>query len=214
MAGRFLAEEAPGLLLQAMLMALFPPEVHIHDENYAALSAQKIDPALQRALAEQAATLNKLAADDAAQSIWATVTVESDFSVAATSHGDLEISLQDLRFISMKITREYLLVEGKKFDVGKGRNASKTVTYSVPIFGPATHGSEEAIRNFRKVRESLTDSSYRVRMSAMLSMYRIVNVNPFLANQLIRDLRGMSNDDNSMIRELAAHLLSRLKPEQ
>jgi hypothetical protein len=213
-AGRFLAEEAPGLILQAALMALFPPEVHIHDENYPALSSQKIDPALQRALMEQADILNKLAADNAAQSIWATVTVDLDFSLNATSSGSAEVFLQDLRFIGMKITREYLLVEGKKFDTPKGGNVSKTVTYSVPIFGPATHGSEEAIRYFRKVRESLTNLADKVRVSAMLSMYKMVNANPFLTNQLIRDLQGMSNDDSSMVRDVAAHLLSHLKPER
>jgi hypothetical protein len=213
-AGRLLAKEAPALLLQAMLMALFPPEVHIHNENYAALSAQKIDPALQTALKEQAATLNKLAADDPAQSIWATVTVESAFSVDATSGGDAEVYLQDLRFIGMKITREYLLVEGKKFDVGKPGKASKTVTYSVPIFGAATHGSEEVIRDFRKVREGLTDSSYKRRLSAMLNMYKMAKANPFLTNQLIRDLQGMSNDDETTVQDLAAHMLSLLKPER
>ena len=140
-AGRFLAKAAPGLLLQAMLMAIFPPKVHIHNDNYDALSGQKIDPALQHALVEQAATFNKLAAaDDPAQSIWATVTVESEYRVA-TSGGDLHIHLQDLRFIDMKVTNEYLLVEGSKFQVGAGAKASKKVTYSIPIFGPATSAS-------------------------------------------------------------------------
>ena len=212
--GRFLAEEAPGLLFQAILMAIFPPEVHIHNENYGALSRQKIDPALQRALAEQAATFNKLAADDPAQSIWATVTVESEYRVEATSGGDAEIYLQDLRFIEMKLTHEYLLVEGPKFQVGAGAKASKKVTYSVPIFGPATRASEEAIRNFRNVREGLTNSAHKVRLSAMLNMYRIAEADSFLKNQLVRDLQPMLNDDESIVREVAARLLSRLKAER
>jgi hypothetical protein len=212
-AGRLLAEEAPGLLLQVVLMMLFPPEVHIHDENYGALSSQKIEPALQTALTEQAATFNKLAADDAAQSIWATVTVESDFLADATPQG-LEVYLQDLRFIGMKITREYLLVESKKFDRIQGRNVSRTATYSVPISGPATHGSESAIRNYRAVREELTDSSYKARIEAMAVMSKIADANPFLTNQLMCDLQGMSNDDDSTVRYVAARLLSRLKPER
>src|SRR5262249_4683977 len=75
-AGRFLAEEAPGLLLQLELMLLFPPEVHIHKENYDDLRKQKIDPALQQALTQQEAAFNKLANADPAQSILATVTVQ------------------------------------------------------------------------------------------------------------------------------------------
>jgi hypothetical protein len=46
----------------------------------------------------------------------------------------------------------------------------------------------------------------------MLNMYKMVNANPFLTNQLVRDLLGMSNDDNSRVRDVAALLLSRLKP--
>ena len=140
---------------------------------------------------------NKLAADDATKSIWATVTVESDFSVSATSGGDLHVYLQDLRFMGMKLSREYFLVEGKKFDVGKGKNVSKTVTYSVPIFGPATHGSEEPIRQYRKVREGLTHTAYKVRMKTILVLNKIAEANPFLKSQLIRDLQGMTNDDDS-----------------
>ncbi len=211
-AGRFLAREAPGLLLQLGLMLLFPPEVHIHKENYDDLRKKKIDPALQQALTQQEAAFNKLANEDPAESIWATVTVQLDFWIDATSGGDLVVTLQDLRFIGMKLTNEYLLIEGKKFDLGKGRNVSKTVTYSVPIYGPATHGSESPIRNYRKVRESLTDDSSKVRMSAILAMYKIADANPFLKYQLIRDLQEMSNDDNDGIRRLVALLLKRLKP--
>ena len=207
-AGRFLAEAAPGLLLQAILMAMFPPEVHIHNENYDALSRQKIDPALQRGLTEQAATFNKLAAADLAQSIWATVTVESEYRVQATSGGDLEIHLQDLRFIEMKVTHEYLLVEGPKFQVGAGAKATKRVTYSIPIFGPATRASSTAIGNFRTVRKGLTSSAYKVRLSAMLAMYRIATVESFLKNQLERDLQPMLNDDESIVRKVAERLLS------
>jgi hypothetical protein len=213
-AGRLLAREAPGLLLQAILMYLFPPEVHIYNEAYGELSSKKIDPALQHALKEQEAVFNKLAADDPAKTIWAIVTVESDYWVDATSGGDLEIALQDLKFVGMTLSHEYLLVEGKKFDVGKGRNVSKTVTYSVPIFGPATHGSEEPIRKYRKVRESLTHTAYKVRLSAMIAMYNIADANPFLKNQLIRDLHTVSNDDDDTVRKLAAYMLRRLKPEQ
>jgi len=211
-AGRILAEEAPGLLLQLGLMLLFPPEVHIHRENYDDLRKKTIDPALQQALTQQEAAFNKLADDAPAQSIWAIVTVQSNFWVDPTSGGDLEVTLQDLQFIRMNLSREYLLVEGKKFDLEQGRNVSRTVTYSVPIYGPATHGSEEPIRNYRKVRESLTDEAYKVRMSAIIAMYKIADANPFLKNQLIRDLQGMSNDDNDLVRDLAARLLSRLNP--
>ena len=210
-AGRFLAKEAPALLLQLGLMLLFPPKVQIRKENYDDLRKKKIDPALQQALTQQEAAFNKLAGDDPAQSIWATLTVQLDFWVDATSGTDLEVTLQDLQFIRMKLSHEYLLLEGKKFDLGKGGKASQTVTYSVPIYGSATQGSEEPIRRYRKVRESLTDESDKVRMSAIIAMYRIADANPFLKNQLIRDLQGLSNDDDDPVRRVAAHFLSRLK---
>lgn len=212
-AGRFLAEAAPGLLVQVLLMMIFPPKVHIHTENYDALSRQKIDPALQRALAEQASKFNKLAANDPAQSIWATVTVESEYKLSATSGGDLDVVLHDLRFIDMRLTQEYLLVEGPRFQVGKGATASQKVTYSVPIFGPATHGSEDAIRSFRAVRKGLTSSSYKVRLSAILNMYKITKSDTFLNNQLVRDIQPMLNDDDSTVREVAALVLKRINEE-
>jgi hypothetical protein len=210
-AGRMLAEEAPGLLLQAMLMFLFPPQVRIHNDKYDELRSKKVDPALQPALKQQEDLFNKLAAEDPKQSIWATITVESAYWLEPTSGGDVDITLLDLRFVGMKLSREYFLVEGKKFDVGKGQNLSKTVVYSVPIFGPATHGSEDPVRRYRKVRESLTDQAYRVRLSAIGVMYKIADANPFLKNQLIRDLQGMVNDENDLVQKLAARLLSRLK---
>ena len=213
-AGRFLAREAPGLLLQAILMSLFPPEVHIHNEAYGELSSKKIDPALQRALKEQEAVFNKLAADDPAKTVWAIVAVQSDYRVDATPGGDLNVTLQDLKFVGMRLSREYFLVEGKRFDLGKAGSASKTVTYSVPISGPATHGSEEPIRKYRKVREGLTHSAHKVRLSAMLSIYKIADANPFLKNQLIRDLHAVSTDDDDSVRKLATYMLKRLKPEQ
>ncbi|WP_404392730.1 DUF4157 domain-containing protein [Humibacillus xanthopallidus] len=213
-AGRFLAREAPGLLLQALLMSLFPPEVHIHNEAYGELSSKKIDPALQHALKEQEAVFNRLAADDPAKTVWAIVTVQSDYWVNATPGGDLNVTLQDLKFVGMRLSREYFLVEGKRFDVGKPGNASKTVIYSVPISGPATHGSEEPIRKYRKVREGLTHSAHKVRLSAMLAMYKIADANPFLKNQLIRDLHAVSNDNDDSVRRLATYMLNRLKPNQ
>jgi hypothetical protein len=105
-------------------------------------------------------------------------------------------------------------MEGPKFQVGAGAKASKQVTYSIPIFGPATRASEAPIRNFRKVREGLADSAYKVRLSAMLAMYNIAEADSFLKNQLVRDLQPMLNDDESTVREVAARLLSRLKAER
>jgi hypothetical protein len=211
-AGRMLAREAPGLLLQMMLMMMFPPEVHIHNDKYDALESQKIAPALQTALTAQADAFDRMAADDPAQSIWATVTVKSLYTVGATGGGDLEVTLQDLEFIGMKLTREYLLIEGQKFDVGKGATASKTITYSVPIFGPGTHASKETIQQFRKLREGLTNSSDRIRMASILSMYKLAKAEPILINQLIRDLEHMRNDDDSKVRLAVKTLLSKLKP--
>jgi hypothetical protein len=167
---------------------------------------------LQDALLKQAATFNKLVADDPAQSVWATVTVESDYGVSATSGGDLEVYLQDLRFLDMKLTHEYLLVEGPKFQLGRGTKVSKKVTYSIAVYGPAI-GASDAIRKFRKVREDLTNSSSRVRLMTMISMYRLAQADSFLKKQLIRDLQAMLNDDEAPVRKTAAALLDRLKAD-
>lgn len=209
-AGRFLASAAPGLILQALLMVMFPPRVHVHNERYDTLREQRIDPALQRALTEQAATFHALAAGGAGRSIWATVTVESEYRVEATSRGDLHLHLQDLRFVGMTVTQEFVLVEGPRFQVGTGATASKTVTCSVPISGPATHGSATAIATFRTVRKGLTSSAYKVRLSAMLALSRLAEADAFLKDQLARDLRPMLADDESTVRKVAARLLERL----
>lgn len=209
-AGRFLARAAPGLLLQALLMAVFPPRVHVHNDGYDTLSSQKIAPALQRALTQQAAAVDALAAGGPGRSVWATVTVESEYRVQATSGGDLHLSLHDLRFVDMTVTDEYVLVEGPKFQVGAGASASKRVTFSVPLLGPATRADQTAIQSFRTVRAGLTSSAYKVRLSAMLAMARLADAEPSLRNQLVRDLRPLLADDESVVRKVAARLLDRL----
>jgi hypothetical protein len=211
-AARFLAARLPGLALQLGLMLLFPPKVHIRKDNFDDLRKANVDPAVQQALTQQEATFNKLAADNPAQTIWAHVTVRLDFRAAAAG-SDLVLTLHDLQFIRMTLSQEFLLVERKKFDVEAGRGPSKTITYSVPIHGPATQGSEEAIRNYRKLRESSTSDSGKVRMSAAIAMARIAEADPFLKDQLRRDLEALSADDDELVRRFSARWLAHLKAQ-
>jgi hypothetical protein len=48
----------------------------------------------------------------------------------------------------------------------------------------------------------------------MIAMYKIAEADSFLKNQLIRDLRPMTNDDEEAVRKLAKYMLGRLKAEQ
>ena len=210
-AGRFLAREAPGLLLQAILMYFFPPSVHVHNDKYGVLSREKVDPALQDALAKQAPTFNKLVADDPSQSVFAKVTVGLDYGVNASSRGDLHVSLEDIRFLEMKITNEFVLVEGQVFQVDPkvSKKASKQVTYSVPLFGEATSGSD-SIRKYREARQSLTNSSDKVRLAAMIVLFKLAKAESFLKHQLVRDLAGMLNDGNETVRKAAKVFLNHL----
>jgi hypothetical protein len=135
--GRFLAEEAPGLILQLVLMALFPPGVKIHNEKVSELSRAKFDPAIQDALAKQASTINQmLSAQHLSQSIYANVTARLDYSVDASSSGDLELYLKDVTFLDMKITNKDITLGDATFGQTGPRQVTKQITYSIPLFDP------------------------------------------------------------------------------
>jgi hypothetical protein len=136
-AGRFLAREAPGLILQVALMVLFPPGVYIHNEKFEELSRAKLDPAVQDALAKQTPMVNKLLADDMSRSVYANVMVRLDYQVDPNSSpGNLHLYLEDITFLHMKITNEYVATSDRKFDVIDSRHATKQVAYSLLLYEP------------------------------------------------------------------------------
>lgn len=133
-AGRFLAREAPGMVLQLVAMALFPPHVNIHNDKGKELSRTKLEPAIQAALEKQELVFNKLLDHDLSQSIYANVTARLDYQVGATS-ADLEVSLEDMTFLDMKVTNQDVTLSDSKFDTSS-RPVSKHVTYSLLLYEP------------------------------------------------------------------------------
>jgi Domain of unknown function (DUF4157) len=154
-AGRFLAREAPGIILQLVIMALFPPTVNIHNDEFVQLSRAKFDPAVQDALAKQSPMFDKLLRDNASQSIYANVTAGLDYRVDGSSSGDLELYLKDVTFLDMKITNEYVALSDPKFLQTGSRQVTKQITYSLPLYEPesvtwarAQQAYEECVRRY------------------------------------------------------------------
>jgi hypothetical protein len=145
--GRFLARETPGLVLQAVLMALFPPSVNIHNDKAKELSTTKLDPAVEDALAKQGPVFDKLLADNPSKSIYANVTARLDYAVDPTRRpGDLELSLKDITVLLVKITNENIALSDPKFTPTSSRNATKQITYSLLLYEPesVTRAKEQA----------------------------------------------------------------------
>lgn len=154
-AGRFLAREAPGLLLQLALMALFPPGVNIGNHKAGELSRTNLDPAVHDALAKQQPVLDKLLAADPSKSIYANVTARLDYGVDASRHGDLELSLKDITFLDMKITNEHVALSDPKFKQTASRTVAKQITYSILLYEP-----EHVTRNKERLRAEQEKAEY------------------------------------------------------
>lgn len=146
--GRFLAREAPGLALQAVFMMIFPPGVIFRHDKLVKLSGEKINPAAMDALAKQQAVFDKLFADDPAKVIYANVRVRLDYSVDASSHGDLLLDLQDMALVDLKITRDDVSSDSK-FNQTGSRAVSKQITYSMLLY------ESEAAARLREYNEAL-----------------------------------------------------------
>jgi hypothetical protein len=142
-AGRFLAREAPGLALQAVLMALFPPGVNIHNAKAEELSRTKLDPAVQDAVAKQASMIDKLVDDDLAKSIYANVKARLDYRVDGNAFGDAELYLKDVTFLDMKITYEDIVLSDPQFTSTSPGNATKEITYSLLLYKPWARALQE-----------------------------------------------------------------------
>jgi hypothetical protein len=152
-AGRFLAREAPGLALQAVLMLIFPPGVVFRHDKLIALSEKKINPATMDALAKQQAVFDKLLADDPAKAIYANLSVRLDYSVDASSHGDLILDLEDMTLLDVKITRDNVSSDSK-FNTTSSRAAYKQITSSMllyeSVYAAQLREFNEALREYQE----------------------------------------------------------------
>jgi hypothetical protein len=146
--GRLLVREAPGLVLQAALMLIFPPGVNIHNDNIGELSRPKFDPAVEDALKMQAPMYDKLLGDDPSQSIYANVTASLDYRLALNYSGDIvELYLEDVAFLHMKITNKNVTLSDPKFVQEGSKRWTKQVTYSFLLYEGQTT-LEEWVRRY------------------------------------------------------------------
>ena len=67
------------------------------------------------------------------------------------------------------------------------------------------------VRNYRRVRETLTDPAYKVRLSAVIALLKLAKQDSSLETLVVRDLLGMLKDDNALVCLLAAASSQRLK---
>jgi hypothetical protein len=136
-ASKFLAKEGPGLVLQLVAMALFPPKVHIHSDNAAELSRTKLEPAVQAALEKQKGVFKKMLDEDWSQSIYANVTATLSYRVegSPSGAGDLELYLVDVAFVDMQIAHEDDHGADAKFDIS-ARPITRHVTQALLLFEP------------------------------------------------------------------------------
>jgi hypothetical protein len=95
----------------------------------------------------------------------------------------------------------------------EGNDPSYSLTFSVPLFEEQTaeKGASSLVHNYRQVRGNLTDPAYKVRLSAVITLYKLAKQDPSLETLVVRDLLGMLQDEDALVREAAAVFLSRLK---
>lgn len=154
-AGRILAKEALGLILQLAAMLLFPPKVNIHNDKAEELSRKKLQPAAQAALEKQKAFFEKLLKEDWSQSIYANVTAKLYYDVGVSSSGDLDLYLVDVSFVDMTINHEDDSGTDPKFDVTT-RPITRQATQSVLLFEPeAVTSAREWAQAQQKYQECL-----------------------------------------------------------
>ena len=88
-----------------------------------------------------------------------------------------------------------------------------SLTFSVPLFEEKTaeKGASSLVRNYRRVRENLTYPAYKVRLSAVITLYKLAKQDSSLETLVVRDLLGMLKDEDATVRLAAVAFLSRLK---
>ena len=88
-----------------------------------------------------------------------------------------------------------------------------SLTFSVPLFDEKTaeKGASSLVRGYRQVREELTYPAYKVRLSAVITLYKLAVRDSSLRTLVIRDLLGALRDEDSTVRMVSAAFLSRLQ---
>ena len=205
-AGRFLAEEVPGLALQLALMVLFAPGVNFHNDKLDELNRTKLDPAINDALVKRASMIDKLLHDKKeSQSVFANVTAILDYDIAYTKLGDAELTLKDATFLDMKITNEF--VQAEVYLLQDTRHWSKRITYSFP-FNKDVDAS--TFKSFRDLASTLKDPNDKVRFSSVLGIYKLVKDNGSLRGAAIQLLMPTLLDETENVRAAAAVVLQSL----
>jgi hypothetical protein len=127
-----------------------------------------------------------------------------DYNEGSMSIQNVDISHQNYQ------TPERLI---KAHDPISRNDPSYSLTFSVPLFDEKTaeKGASSLVLNYRRVRDNLTDPAYKVRLSAVITLYRLVLHDSSLRTLVIRDLLGMLKDQDSSVRLTAAVFLSRLR---
>lgn len=127
-----------------------------------------------------------------------------DYNEGSMSIQDVAISHQNYQ------TPERLI---KDYSPLSGNDPSYSLTFSVPLFEERTaeKGASSLVRNYRKERETLTYPDYKVRLSAVITLYKLAKQDSSLETLVVRDLLGMLKDEDALVRLAAAAFLSRLK---
>jgi hypothetical protein len=100
-----------------------------------------------------------------------------------------------------------------QFDPLRRKETLYSLTFSVPLFEEKTiePGTSSLVRDYRRERENLTHSANRVRLSAVIRLYKLATQDPHLETLVVRDLLGMLKDRDGSVQLSAAFFLSRLK---
>lgn len=131
-AARFVMREGPGLALQAVGMLLFPPGVTIRNDKSDELVRTKLNPAIQAAIAQQEPLFDELLSAGV-PTIYANVTAELQYTVAASQHG-LDLYLKDITLREMTLTNKEIVRNDPKFETRDPGSATKRVTYSFRVY--------------------------------------------------------------------------------
>jgi hypothetical protein len=100
-------------------------------------------------------------------------------------------------------------------EIGRSREYQ---TYSIPVSPALQQQAVQQLRDvgssnlkkFNSLADSLQDSSYRVRLSAVLNMYKLVKDIRSLRDPAIHQITPMLRDDEETVRAVAATALQRL----
>lgn len=117
-------------------MFLFPPGLKLHNDKAEELSQTKLNPAVNDAWGKQKSVYDRLLANDPSKSIYANVEAMLDYATDASSGGDLELYLEDITLVEMKITNEHKSQSDSKFEKTAPGKVAKQITYSILLYEP------------------------------------------------------------------------------